>query len=163
MTRKPSRLRPTVPMDIFYICHNMRQDEVEQLRAFFPMDEYDPDEAALMFLNKGGPKMTLVDENDMPICVGGYESVSEGVMQSWMAGTMEGWQKHWRSITKSSLWMIEQLFMQGIARVQTNALASRVGACEWYVKSLGMTYEGTWRKFGRQGQDVACFSRLAED
>ena len=159
----PSRVVKTRPLDILFVAQNMRPDEIEQLIAIRDVEGYDPDETAVWFMNKLGPKFTLLDKNGLPICVGGYEPVLPGVWQSWMLGTMEAWETDWRSITKACRWLAEELFLAGARRLQCNALASRTAACEWYVRSLKMTPEGVWRKFGLQGQDIACFSRLAED
>lgn len=160
MTRCPKNVVKTTLADLLIICRNMRPDEIEQAQAFFPLDEWDADRLAAIMYLKEGPKFTLVDDNGNPIIVGGFEPVSEGVMQSWMAGTMEGWEAHWRSITKASRWLMDSLLANGIRRLQTNALASRAEACNWYVKSLKMEPEGIWKGYGRQGQDVAAFARV---
>lgn len=163
MTRFPANLVATKAFDLLYLCERMRPDEIEQLRAFFPGfdGEYDGETVAKMFIQKSGPAFTLLDSEGTPVCAGGWESIAEGVMQSWMVGTMAGWEQHWRSITKGSRWLMDSLLANGIRRLQTNALASRTEACRWYVDGLKMKPEGVWRGFGRQGQDVAFFSRLA--
>lgn len=161
MTRCPANVVKTTHYDLLYLCQRMRPDEIEQLRAFFPMDDYEPEMAALMFANKGGPKFTLVDSAGLPLVAGGWESISDGVCQSWMVGTMAAWESNWRSITKSARWMMDAMLEGGIRRLQTSALASRSAACSWYIDGLRMTPEGIWRGYGRQGQDVAFFSRLA--
>lgn len=160
MTRCPANVVPLRPQDVFYLCERMRPDEREQMEAFFDLE---PDAIPLFFLNKGGPKYTLVDERGLPLVCGGWESVGEGVMQSWMVGCPEAWDTHWRSITKASRWIMDALLSHGIWRLQTTALASRTDALEWYERGLKMQPEGIWRRFGRQGQDVACYARVAED
>lgn len=163
MNPPPKNLVKAKHADILLLCQNMRPDEIEQMQAFFDLDEYDADAAALILMNKQGPKFTLLDNNGHPVCSGGWEPVGHGIMQSWMVGTMAGWDRHWRSITKSSRWLMDTLLDNGIRRLQTNALASRVDACRWYTDGLKMQPEGIWRKYGRQGQDVAAFARVAED
>ena len=160
MTRCPSNLVPMRPQDVFYLCERMRADEQEQMRAFFDLDA---EQTPLFFLNKTGPRYTLIGDDGMPLACGGWEPVSDGVMQSWMIGCDEAWTTHWRSLTKASRWLMDALLSHGIRRLQTNALASRTGACEWYERGLGMKPEGIWRQYGRQGQDVAAFSRVAGD
>lgn len=160
MTRCPANVVPLRWQDVFYLCERMREDELEQLDAFFDLDGA---EIPRFFLSKSGPMYTLVDDDGRPLVCGGWESVADGVMQSWMVGCDDAWTTHWRSITKASRWIMDELLARGVRRLQTNALASREAACEWYQRGLLMKPEGIWRKFGRQGQDVACFARVAED
>ncbi len=162
MSRAPSNMVVTKPQDLFWLVDRMRPDEAEQLHAFYDMQGQA--DVLRFFLNKTGPAFTILDAKGIPVCAGGWESVTDGVMQSWMLGSMEAWDEHWRSITKGARWLMEELlYRRGIRRLQTNALASRAAACDWYVKGLRMEPEGVWRKFGRQGQDVACFARVAEE
>lgn len=159
MTRCPSNVVPIRWQDVFYLCERMRPDEREQLDAFFDLSDED---IPRFFLGKTGPAYTLVDANGLPLVCGGWESVADGVMQSWMIGSMDAWATNWRGITKASRWIMDELLSRGVRRLQTNALASRVEACEWYVRGLLMQPEGIWRQYGRQGQDVAAFSRVVE-
>lgn len=139
-----------------FLCRVMRTDEREQLHAFFDMSE---DEWPALFLGKMGPRYTVVDDKGVPQVAGGWETVSDGVMQSWMLCAEGAWDTHWRSITKASRWVMDQLLSHGVRRLQTTALASREKACEWYVNGLLMRPEGVWRQYCRQGQDMACFAR----
>lgn len=159
--RCPSNVIPMRPFDVLYLCERMREDEREQLAAFFDMP---PEDWPGFFLAKRGPRFTVVDAQGMPLVAGGWESVSQGVMQSWMLGSEEAWRTHWRSITRAVRWSMDALLAcEGIWRLQTNALASRTAACEWYVRGMRMRQEGIWHKFGRQQQDVACFARVKEN
>lgn len=142
----------------YKVCLEMRQDEIEQYLALTYADEYDHQVAARSFVNMPGMKFSLVDAEYSPYCIGGFHEVIPGVFQSWMAGTEEGWRKHWRTITKGSLWLQEKMFEHGARRVQTTALASRVQAIEWYERSLNLVYEGTWEQFGRNDEDVASYA-----
>lgn len=160
----------------YNVAIDMRADEIEQYLALTGAPEYDFQVAARGFINMPGPKvslMTTVDAglqaiiaSDSPpivYCIGGYSEVIPGVWQSWMAGTDWGWRNRWRSITKASLWLREELFKGGARRVQTTALASRVGAIEWYEKALHLKHEGTWAEYGVNGEDVACYSMTRRD
>lgn len=156
--RQPSGLvTPTLSMFEF-VARHMRQDEIEQYLALTGAPKYDVQEAALSFAAAGGVKFGLADDNGMPYCIGGYEARGPHVWQSWMMGTDAGWEKHWRTITKSTLWLIQQLLDGGANRLQTNCLASRVDAIKWYEDSLKMQYEGTFREYGVNGEDVACYA-----
>jgi hypothetical protein len=156
--QKPSNVVTFEDLHAYIICTQMRPDEITQLLAFTGADSYDHEMAARAFINKPGPKFTLVDEQGQPVIVGGYSPVIDGVWQSWMAGTEAGWCKHWRAITKASRWLMDALFEAGARRLQTNALQSRREAIMWYERGLHLKYEGTWKEFGCGGEDVACYA-----
>lgn len=156
--RPPSDLAtPTLSM-YEYVARNMRADEIEQYLALTGAPKYDFNEAALSFANAGGVKFALADKTGMPYCIGGYEPRGPHVWQSWMMGTDAGWNDHWRTITKGTLWLIQQLLDGGANRLQTNCLASREAAMAWYTDSLKMQPEGIFREYGVNGEDVACFA-----
>lgn len=162
--KPPSGVVRFEDLHAYMICSQMRPDEIKQLLAFSGAKHYDHEVAARGFISNSGAKFTLVDASDTPIIVGGYWPISvPGVWQSWMAGSEEGWKFHWRSITKASRWLMDELFRTGARRLQTNGLADRVQAREWYEKGLGLKYEGTWRGFGANGEDVACYGLTRED
>lgn len=158
VTRPPSCVRECRNWHIQYVCDHMRPDEIDQYEAFY--GPFSPDVAAQGFINTAGMKFTVIGPDGMPAACGGYHEVARGVWQSWMAGTPEGWEKCWRSITKASLWVMDGLFEMGARRLQTNALASRTRAIDWYEKSLRLEREGTFRAYGANGEDVALFSRV---
>jgi hypothetical protein len=159
MTRCPANVVETSLPDLVVLCRNLRPDDREQLAALF--GDVSDDSLAAMIMLKSGPKFTVLNEQGMPVCAGGYEPVADGVMQSWMIGNDEGWTLHWRTLTKAARWMMDTLLEGGVRRLQTMALASRSAACRWYTGSLKMQPEGVMRGFGRGGEDVAIFSRLA--
>jgi hypothetical protein len=154
---KPSGVIQFEDLHAYIVCSDMREDEIRQLLAFTGAEEYDHEEAARVFINRSGVKFTLVDKQGAPIIIGGYNPVAPGVWQSWMAGTKDGWTLHWREITKASRWLMDELFKAGARRLQTNGLADRVEAREWYKRSLRMNFEGTWKEFGCGGEDVASY------
>ena len=162
ITRPPSNIVACRNADLIWLCDRMRPDEIEQYLALTFAEKWDPEVAARGFMNTGGMKFTVLQNDGLPAAAGGYEEVQPGVWQSWMVGTPEGWAEQWRSLTKATRWLMDGLIEQGARRLQTTALASRECAIEWYERSLRMTREGTMRGYGRQGEDVAMFARLAE-
>lgn len=159
-TKPPSNLIPCRNAHLQYLCERMRPDEIEQYIALTQHDTFNPDLVALTFMNMPGLKFTLIDDDCLPVCAGGYHEVLPGIWQSWMVGTMDGWEKHWRSITKGSRWLMDGLFQMGARRLQTTALASRAHALQWYERSLGMQREGVMRGYGRNGEDVVMYGRV---
>jgi hypothetical protein len=162
VTTLPSSLIPARNAHIVWVCDRLREDEQEQYEAFTGT-VWQPEEGAAMFIAKPGPKFTILDAAGIPAAVGGYEEVMRGVWQSWMCGTDDGWRDCWRSITKGSRWVADQL-LGGVAhRLQTNCLASRVKTMEWYERGLGLKREGVMRKLGNRGEDAVMFSLTKED
>lgn len=154
-------VQPTL-CDMLQLCAQARDDEREQYAAFRGL-AWDAETVAVELFQKPGLKFALIQDSGDLVVMGGWDPVLEGVWQSWMVGTDAGWKAHWRSITKASRKIMDELFQNGGARrLQTNALASRAAACDWYVKGLKMEPEGIWRSFGLNGEDVASFARLNE-
>jgi hypothetical protein len=147
-----------------YLCRNMREDEREQLVALSGMTRFDPEVAALGFLNSPGPRFTLIGADGTPLVAGGYIPCPiEGVFDSWMVGTQAAWDTHWRDITRATRWLMDGILEGGGRRLQTIALASRSAAIEWYIRSLWLEPDGIARQLGRNGEDAARFVRLKED
>jgi len=140
----------------------MRPDEIEQYVALTNADFFDPDVAARGLMNIPGVKFTLAARDGFPIVSGGYQEVNPGVWLSWMVGSMDGWDKHWRSITKATRWLMDGLLAEGARRLETVVLSSRTKTIEWYERSLGMEFEGKKRAYCRDGQDLSMYVRLAE-
>lgn len=161
MTRCPSNLRAVTLADLVMLCRDMRPDEVEQAQAFMDLEPFDPDAFAAMLYLRSGPRFTVQDDEGRPIVAGGYTSTDEGQMDAWMVGTMAGWAKHWRVITKASRWMADNLLAMGVRRLQVWSLASRVDTGLWYER-LGFVCEGVRKAAGRQGQDVAMYARVGD-
>lgn len=157
----PSNVVPCSLWHLLFLCERMRADEIEQYMAFTGAERFVPEIAAHGMFSLGGHRCTVVDEKNLPVVAGGYSEVIPGVWNTWMVGSQEGWDKHWRSITRACRWMQHFMFEEvGARRIETMALASRVDACHWYEKSLNMIYEGTRTGFGMGGEDVAFYGRV---
>lgn len=159
-----ARLVPPLLGDIIRLSREMREDERAQWCALNGFDEYDPEVAAQSIIATLSPvSFALVDGQGFPIVVGGFDEVRRGVWQSWMIGTDAGWAKHWRAITRASRSSMDTLLASDRAhRIQTHALASRAAAHGWYRRGLGMTFEGTQRRYFANGEDAVCYVRIKE-
>lgn len=156
-------VEPTV-FDVGWLSQRMRADEIAQWCALTGMPEYNADLAARSVIATMGPLcFALLDEESLPVVVGGFVEDRPGVFQTWMLGTEAGWEKHWRAITRHSRRAIDHLLDSGRAhRVQTHALHSRTAALEWYERGLKMTREGTLRCYFANAQDAVVFSKVRE-
>lgn len=161
MIKPPSNIIPCRNVHIQYLCDRMRQDEREQYCILSCEDEYNADRAAAYFMTLPGHKFTALGNDGLPAAAGGYQEIYPGVWQSWMVGTEEGWKEQWRSITKGCRWLADFLFAHGARRLQTNCLAHRSQAIAWYTNGLKMRPEGLKKRYGRNGEDLAEFARVA--
>lgn len=149
-------------MDLMILCNKPRRDDVEQYIELTG-EEWDVDKVATDLYTRTGFKFVLLDNNAAPIVGMGMDPVIPGVWQTWMVGSYEAWAKHWKAITKDCRKIINTLIQEeGVRRIQTMALASRVDTCKWYEKALRMELESVAKGFGITGQDVACYVRLRE-
>ncbi|MGE7136035.1 hypothetical protein ACQKIE_00180 [Luteibacter sp. NPDC031894] len=162
-TRPGSNVVPCTLLHLLYLCERMREDERAQYVALSGAREFVPEVAAVGFYNTPGLKFTVLGPDLFPAAAGGAEEIGPGVWQTWMVGSPDGWAKTWRSLTKAASWMIGGLLEQdGVRRVQATCLCARSAASRWFERSLGMQPEGIWRKYGRNGEDVAIFARVVE-
>lgn len=160
--RPPANVVPCTMWHLLYLCERMRADEIAQYEALTGRT-FQPETAALGFANMTGHKFTVLGPDNLPAAAGGYDEVSQGVWQSWMVGTEDGWRTSWRALTKATRWLMEGILASGARRLQTTGLASRTKALEWYTRGLGLQREGTMRAVGVHGEDVAMFARVRED
>ena len=151
---------PTM-LDILRICHDARAEEMEQYEATTGLEWHDDDVANYLY-NKAGIKFAIV-VGDIAVSVCGWEPLVSGVWQAWMIGTTDGWARYWRTITKESRKIIAAMWTEtNTRRLQIPVLASRVKACEWFVRGLKFEYEGTMKQYGVSGEDVAMYVKLRE-
>lgn len=139
----PKNLVHCLPVHIAYLAERMRPDEIEQWLAFTGYDTYTPESFCNEVEAMQGPRFTVLQSDGYPAAAGGFYCVGDGVWQSWMVGTMEGWEKNWRALTKTCRWFIAAMLSPacGAKKLQTFALASRTHAMEWYARGLQMECE----------------------
>lgn len=148
-------------MDFLKVCCRPQKDEVEQYKAMTGR-EWDVDAAAVELYDRGGEKFVLLDDDDEPIAVGGFENTVGGVWETWMLCVDGVWEQYGAELTQACNDTIQAMLDDGARRIQTTALLSRERACKWYVKGLRMKLESVADKFGVNGEDVACFVRFRE-
>ncbi len=148
-------------VDLLRMCQDARPDEIEQYKAFVG-PEWNVEDVVNDLFNRAGFKFALMDGN-LPFCVGGWEPLIEGVYQGWMVGTVDNWDKYWRSITKFCRQSVELMFnLEDTRRLQIGVLASREKTCEWYSRGMKFHYECTMKNFGLQGEDMAIYVKFRE-
>lgn len=154
---------PTV-LDIALVASQMREDEIDQYLSFSGVKEYDPDEFVKMVIaGLGADSFVLYGDDELPYCIGGYVEVRPYVWQTWMMGTQDGWDKHWRTITKESRRTMDELLKSGRAhRIQCYSLSARISAHNWYKRGLGMKFECVAQKLFADGRDACCHIKVRE-
>lgn len=148
--------------DLAYLARRMRPDEIEQDLAMTGMAEYDPSQAILKMASVYGPKFLILADN-VPVVAGGFWQVRPGVWEGWQLGTMDGWEKAWRTITKVTRQLNDRMLaLPDVHRLQLYGLAGREKTFEWYERSLGYRREATLSRYCANGADAVLFARTKE-
>ncbi len=153
--------QPTM-IDFLRICREARPDEIEQYEALVGV-EWDTEIVVNDLFNRVGVKFAIMNEN-IAIAVLGWEPIIPGVWQAWMVGTMDNWDKYWRSLTKLCRETVRIMFAsEETRRLQIGVLASRKKTCEWYIRGMKFHYESTMKNFGLGGEDMAIYVKFREE
>lgn len=148
--------------DLAYLARNMRPDEIAQDLAMTGAAEYDPQQAILKMAAVHGPKFVLLADG-VPVVAGGFWQVRPGVWEGWQLGTMAGWEKHWRAITKITRRLNDRMLAEpNVHRLQLYGQAGRDKTFEWYERSLGYQREATLSRYCANGDDAVLFARIKE-
>lgn len=148
--------------DLAYLARNMRPDEIAQDLAMTGAAEYDPQQAILKMAAVAGPKFVLLADG-VPVVAGGFWQVRPGVWEGWQLGTMAGWEKHWRAITKITRKLNDRMLAEpNVHRLQLYGQAGRDKTFEWYERSLGYHREATLSRYCANGDDAVLFARIKE-
>lgn len=156
--RSGCRLTGALLRDFAWVADRMRPDEIDQWLAKTGSPTYSADACARAMANAANT-FALIDPAGYPVGVGGFEPLRPGVYELWAAGTVDGWDRHWRAITLECARMIRRLFADGAHRVQTVALASRTQAHEWYERGLGLHREAEHPGWFANGATGVTFAR----
>ncbi len=148
--------------DLAYLARNMRPDEIAQDLAMTGAAEYDPQQAILKMAAVHGPKFVLLADG-VPVVAGGFWQVRPGVWEGWQLGTMAGWEKHWRAITRWTRKLNDRMLAYpNVHRLQLYGQAGRDKTFEWYERSLGYRREATLSRYCANGDDAVLFARIKE-
>lgn len=143
--------------DIIQVVAQMDGMQREQWHAFND-GEFNVDDVAASLHLGAGPKWVLM-AGTRPIVVGGFTPVRKGVYRDWMAYAPEAFILHWRSVTKQCKTMLAHM-MQHAHRLECTCLAARLPeVLDWYQR-IGYSFEGTLRRAGVNGEDLAILSRV---
>ena len=161
MKQAPRSLRKATMLDTWLMCSQLRPDDIEHYMAYSFLPEWDFEKAAADFWGRPGMKFCYQDADGRPLAVLGLTPVTPGCFDMWMCSPLSTWETSGTGLTRALRWLAEYVFAEcGVRRLQVETLASREGACEWYERGLKMRPEGVKPSFGRNGESVACFSRL---
>lgn len=152
--------KPTMH-DLLYLCAQARPDEIEQYEALFGKP-WVVDQVANEHFNKGGVKLVLVGDDNLPVAAAGWEQINPTTWNGWMVGTMDNWREHWLPITRRCRRVMDEMLSDVANRLEITALASREKTCDWYARGLKMKMEGIRRGFGVNGEDAVLYARVKE-
>ncbi len=136
----PREMTQCLPNHIRYLAENLVADDVRQFLSFSEGNTYSP-EAVVDFVDTRSPhfRYCIIDPvTHLPAAAFGGYGTRPGVMQSWMLSSPEGWNHCWRAITKGTRWLMDQVLVRGIDRIETFVLADREVTRRWYEKGLHM-------------------------
>jgi hypothetical protein len=156
---RPSNLVEGRPWHFMHLAEHLRPDEQANWLAITGMDTYQPDVAVKAMLATPGMAFAIVDAQGIPVVGGGFTNLRGNAWSCWMVGTPEGWESHWRSITRGVRWVMAEMFAAGATRLEVMTLATREAAMTWYERALGMECEGILRAAGAHGEDLAMYAR----
>lgn len=147
-------------IEICMITLDLCENDMRHFCAMLGVSEYDHDAAARHLSGLLGPTFCLLRDDGMPVGVGGCEPLGRGVYRPWMAVTQEGWEKHWRDVTKTARRAMDATFANGARRMETETLAGNAKAIAWYEKGLRMVREGYHKAKYADGSDAVSFGRV---
>jgi len=153
------RLARPVLEDFAYIAKRMRLEEREQFLAVSGLREYDPDIAARALSMVQGPVFALVDEKGIPVLLGGFEPKRRGVYEAWLAGTTEGWDRHWRRFTRECARQVEAMLTLHAHRIEVYALENMTRVHAWY-EHIGFVREATLNGYCADGRSIVLYARI---
>lgn len=152
------RLTSVLLRDLVILAATMRPDEKAQWECVTG-ETFDADQCARAMARLTGPSYCLLDADDNPLVVAGFEEVRPKVWQAWMAGTPEAWRIHWKRITRECKRIGDSLLASGIAhRLQILATPEREAAHRWY-EALGYRFEARMARYFADGSDAVCYVR----
>lgn len=156
------RLVPVDLPSLMMLCGDARPDEMAQYQALTGRP-WQRDAVAVDYFTRSGESFLLIDAAGNPVAAAGWEPIGRGVWQAWMVGTLDGWGKHWRSITKLCRMVMEHMLANGERRLQLCCLQSRYNARAWYARGLKMHHEGDMTQFGAGGETASLYARVRAD
>lgn len=156
----PSNLVPARPWHFMHLAEHMRPDEQANWLAITGLEAYDPDVAVKAMLATEGMAFAVLREDGTPAVAGGFTNLRGNAWDGWMVGSLDGWETHWRSITKAVRWLIREMLAQGATRLAVTTICERLEAREWYERALGMRCEGILRGAGAHGENMAVYAKV---
>ncbi len=153
-----ARITQMEPKDIIYVSRHARDVDRRELCATSQVDD------VMQFVAKTlvipGPAFCCIS-NGVPVAVGGIALHSPMVGTAWMWGT-DAFPSVAVLITRFCKAMINGLIAdESTNRVQAFSADFHTESHRW-LKAIGMTHEGTMRKYGKDGEDFYIFSVVKE-
>lgn len=156
-----TRIEPASTADVRTVALAMRERDFAEITATNSVGTRD-ELADLLAFRYGGRRDVLVGKHDDdPICIGGTIEMWPGVMSLLFFAT-DDFPKIGRGITR---WLKRELFPRyldaGIHRIQAISLDGYDEVHAW-LRALGLTEEGRFPGFGRNGEAFVQFGMTKE-
>lgn len=142
-----------------YVAVFMRDSDRDEIMSNRWDD--DPYSFAAEVMRTPGVKVACIDDNGIPVAMGGISSHVPGVGQAWLVGT-DAIKPFNQEISEKCKELMAGLLRDGsIHRVQVFSAASHTKAHRW-IKALGLTEESRMKCYGKSKEEFLTFSVVKE-
>lgn len=143
-----------------YVAKHMQAIEKTSCSALM-WGGFDPEKLAHKLM-RTDLRYCCVDDNQVPVVVGGIDFITPAVGQCWMFGT-DDFPKVVREVTKATRRVLDDLLEKQVRRIEIRSIKTHTVAHEWYRRFLGFTEApAVLRSYGVGGEDFLLFARIRE-
>jgi len=154
---RKTEIRETSLIDVIQVCHDLPDDEVEQIEAFSGQP-FDAQDMAVQIMTTPGYRWTCYDkETKEPLVVAGFSKIGVTIWRSFMLASNKAWADYGVEVTLHCRRAVKNV-AQGNQhiRLETMCLASRDRARAWYPR-IGLEYESTLKGYGVNGETAVLY------
>ena len=149
---------PATMEHLLYVARHMQVMEKASCSAVM-WGGFDPDKLARRFM-RTDIRYCCLDENHVPVVVGGMDIITPAVGHAWMFGT-DDFPKVIREVTRATRKALDRMLENDLLRVEVRCLEAHKIAHDWYRRLLGFTEPPAMlRSYGVGGENFLLFARV---
>ncbi len=156
---RKTEIRATTLIDVITVCHDLPEDEIEQIEAFTGLG-FDAQDMAVQVMTSPGIRTTCVDKKTgAPLVVAGFIPIGATIWRSFMLASNKAWADYGVEVTLHCRRAVRDLVGdEEHIRLETVCLASRHKARAWYPR-IGLGYESTLVAYGAAGETAVLYTK----